>query len=92
MSEKKELTRADLVRLRRESENSQRRERAKKEATRPVPTVTTRAKPAAPKPKRWCCRWDFPGSARDSESTPSPRFSLRSSTWAPPSDAYSPRR
>src|SRR5512138_1094920 len=44
MSEKKELTRAELVRLRREKENAKRRERAKKEATRPVPTVTTRRK------------------------------------------------
>ncbi|RPJ27110.1 MAG: FtsQ-type POTRA domain-containing protein [Chloroflexi bacterium] len=52
MSEKKELSRADLVRLRRERENSQRRERAKKDATRPTPTVPKRAKQAVPKPKR----------------------------------------
>lgn len=55
MSEKKDLTRADLVRLRREKENSQRREQAKKDATRPVPTVTTRVKKggsAAQQPKR----------------------------------------
>ncbi len=57
MSEKKELTRAELVRLRRERENSQRRERAKKDATRSAPTITTRAKKrgaksaAEPKPK-----------------------------------------
>ncbi|HET9913276.1 MAG TPA: FtsQ-type POTRA domain-containing protein [Anaerolineales bacterium] len=51
MSEKKELSRADLVRLRRERENSQRRERAKKDATRPAPTVTTRAKKAVVQPK-----------------------------------------
>lgn len=44
MSEKKELSRAELVRLRREKETSQRRERAKKDATRPAPTVTTRVK------------------------------------------------
>lgn len=56
MSEKKELTRAELVRLRREKENSRRRERAKKEATRPMPTVTTRAKRATPKPKRKLAR------------------------------------
>ena len=37
MSEKKELTRAELVRLRREKENAKRMERAVKEATRPVP-------------------------------------------------------
>jgi cell division septal protein FtsQ len=51
MSEKKDITRADLVRLRREKEISQRRERAKKDATRPAPTVTTRAKKAAIQPK-----------------------------------------
>ncbi|MBN2117887.1 MAG: FtsQ-type POTRA domain-containing protein [Anaerolineales bacterium] len=49
MSEKKELTRAELVRLRRERENSQRRERAKKDATRPTPTVTPRLKKAGVK-------------------------------------------
>lgn len=53
MSEKKkELTRAELVRLRRERENTERRERAKKEATRPVstvPMVSTRRKPSAAK-------------------------------------------
>ena len=52
MSEKKDLTRSDLVRLRRERENAQRRERARKEATRPAPPVTTRAKKAVSKPKR----------------------------------------
>jgi len=52
MSEKKELTRADLVRLRRERENVQRRERARKDATRPTPTVTPRAKQPVAQPKR----------------------------------------
>ncbi len=55
MSKKKELTRAELVRQRRTRENTQRRERAKKEATRPVPTVTTRLSPmvkGAAQPKR----------------------------------------
>ena len=47
MSEKKELTRSDLVRLRREKENEQRMERAKKEATRPAPPVKPRAKQSA---------------------------------------------
>jgi cell division septal protein FtsQ len=52
MSEKKELSRAELVRLRRERETSQRRERAKKDATRPVQTMTTRAKKGGdPKPR-----------------------------------------
>lgn len=65
MSEKKELTRSELVRLRRQRENTQRRERAKREATRPVPTVTTRAKPALAKPKRKPARSD---SARNVQS------------------------
>jgi cell division septal protein FtsQ len=51
MSEKKELSRADLVRLRRERETSQRRERAKKDATRPAPMATPRAKKAVVQPK-----------------------------------------
>ena len=52
MSRKKELTRSDQVRLRRESENAQRMERAKKEATRPVPPVTKRARQAVAQPRR----------------------------------------
>lgn len=52
MSEKKELTRAEEVRLRREKENSQRTKRAAREATRPAPPVTTRNKPGAASPKR----------------------------------------
>lgn len=51
MSEKKELSRAELVRLRRERETSQRRERTKKDATRPVPMVTTRVKKSGTKGK-----------------------------------------
>jgi cell division protein FtsQ len=59
MSEKKELSRAELVRLRRDKENAKRRERAKKEATRPAPTVTTRLKQsnaAGAAPKRRMAR------------------------------------
>jgi len=52
LSRKKELTRSDLVRLRRERENAERMERAMNEATRPAPPVTTRAKKAVTKPKR----------------------------------------
>jgi hypothetical protein len=52
MSEKADLTRAEQVRLRREKETSKRMQRAVKEATRPVPPVTTRAKAAAGAPKR----------------------------------------
>jgi len=64
MSEKKELTRSDLVRLRRERENAQRRERARKEATRPAPMVTTRAKQAVSKSKRKSGRTSTARSAR----------------------------
>jgi hypothetical protein len=64
MSEKKELSRADLVRLRREKETSQRRERAKKDATRPAPTVTTRSKKAVAQPKVKPTRTNAARSAR----------------------------
>jgi len=52
MSDKKEATRSELVRLRREKENAKRMERAMKEATRPIPPVITRAKPDVLKPAR----------------------------------------
>lgn len=64
MSEKKELSRADLVRLRREKETSQRREQAKKDATRPAPTVTTRAKKAVAQPNLKPSRTNATRSAR----------------------------
>lgn len=44
MSEKKDVTRSDLVRLRREQDSSKRVERAKKVATRVAPQATTRGK------------------------------------------------
>jgi hypothetical protein len=44
MRKKKELTHADLIRLRREKENRQRTRRAATEATRPLPPVTRRAR------------------------------------------------
>jgi len=47
MSEKQELSRSELVRLRREKENAQRMQRIVREATRPLPPVTTRAKRSA---------------------------------------------
>jgi hypothetical protein len=50
MSEKKELSRAELVRLRREQEHANRMNRIVKEATRPVPVVRKKA-PVAPKAK-----------------------------------------
>ena len=52
MSEKRELTRADLVRIRRERENAQQMKRAALEAARPLPQVTTRADVEMTKPRR----------------------------------------
>ena len=43
MSEKREFTRAEMVRIRRERENAQRIQRAALEAARPLPTIATRA-------------------------------------------------
>ena len=50
MSEKKEVSRAELVRLRREQEHNQSMHRIAKEATRPV-AVRAKKKAAAPKAK-----------------------------------------
>src|SRR4030095_11980322 len=52
MSEKNEISRAEMVRLRRESEQSKRMNRIVKEATRPVPPITTRSRPNTPKTKK----------------------------------------
>jgi cell division protein FtsQ len=52
MSEKKELTRSDLVRLRREREKMQRMDRAKKESTRSNPPVTRRGRQDTAQPRR----------------------------------------
>ena len=52
MSEKTDLTRAEQVRLRREKETSRRMQRVVKEATRPAPPITTRAKATNGAPKR----------------------------------------
>ena len=52
MSEKKDLTRAEEVRLRRERESSQRTRRAAKQATRSAPPVTTRANGMVAAPRR----------------------------------------
>ena len=51
MNEKKELSRSDLVRQRREEDHVKRMQRAVKEATRPMP-VTTRTRSESAKPKR----------------------------------------
>ncbi len=52
MSEKKELSRSDQVRQRRESNTVKRVQRARKDATRPVPPVTSRTRQAVAAPKR----------------------------------------
>lgn len=52
MSEKKDLTRAEEVRLRREKETTKRMKRVVKDATRPAPPITSRAKSTAASPKR----------------------------------------
>lgn len=52
MSEKRELTRADLVRIRRERENAQQMKRAALEAARPIPQTTTRVDPDIARPRR----------------------------------------
>lgn len=52
MSDKKDLTRAEQVRLRRESNSSRRVQRARKDATRPVPPVTSRTRQTGAAPKR----------------------------------------
>lgn len=52
MSEKKDLTRSDLVRLRRDRENTQRIDRARKESTRQNPPVARRSRQGSPQPRR----------------------------------------
>jgi len=61
MSEKKELTRAEMVRIRRERETVQRMHRAAQEAARPAPPIVARAKKDVVKPKNKPAR---PGRAR----------------------------
>jgi len=85
MNEKKELSRSELVRLRREQDHAKRMQRAVKEATRPVP-VTTRTRAESVQPKRKTARNTrrrfqiaLP-AARDnvrSISIPRPRFGMR---------------
>jgi hypothetical protein len=52
MSEKKDLTRSDLVRVRREQENRKRMERAKKESTRSHAPVARRSRQEITQPRR----------------------------------------
>lgn len=57
MSAKRDLTHADLVRLRRDRENVRRVDRAAREATRPTPPITRRAsKQDSVRPKRRTAR------------------------------------
>lgn len=52
MSEKKQLSRAEEVRLRRDKENTRRMQRVVKEATRPMPPVTKRTRETDTAPRR----------------------------------------
>jgi hypothetical protein len=52
MSEKKDLSRSEQVRLRRESNTTRRVQRARKNATRPAPPVTSRNRSTGVAPKR----------------------------------------
>lgn len=91
MTEKKELTRAEEVRLRRETETANRMKRVVKEATRPLPPVTTRTKNATAAPRRQPsqnARRRFQIAmpvARDEMrqfSIPRPRFGMRAVSFA----------
>jgi cell division septal protein FtsQ len=86
MSEKKDLTRADEVRLRRQKENKQRMKRAVKQATRPAPPVTTRAKGTVAASKRKSSRntrrrfqiaLPIPSDDIRTLSIPRPHFGMR---------------
>lgn len=85
MSEKKDLTRAEEVRLRRGQESSQRTQRAVRQATRQMPPVTTRSKGmvAAPRRKSRNTRRRFqvalpiPSDTVRTVSIPRPRFGSR---------------
>ncbi|NWG08128.1 MAG: FtsQ-type POTRA domain-containing protein [Chloroflexi bacterium] len=85
MNEKKELTRSELVRLRREQEHAKRMQRAAKEAIRSVP-ITTRARQDAIQPRRRTTRsmrrrfhiaLHLPRADMRSINLPRPRFGWR---------------
>jgi cell division septal protein FtsQ len=87
MSEKSELSRADLVRIRRERENAQHMKRAALEAARPVPQVTTRADSEMTRPRkrstsrgrrRFQVALPLPGTDVRTISMPRPRWGWRS--------------
>ncbi len=86
MSEKKDLTRAEEVRLRRERESSQRTQRAVSHATRAMPPVTTRSKGMVTAPRRKSARntrrrfqvaLPIPSDTVRTVSIPRPRFGSR---------------
>ena len=86
MSEKQDLTRAEEVRLRRVKENSKRRQRAAKDATRPLPPVTKRARqtdtaprrrPAQNTRRRFQVALPIPSDDVRTLSIPRPRFGMR---------------
>ena len=84
MSERKDLTRSDLVRLRREQDSSKRVERAKKVATRTAPPVTTRARQANVRSTRRSAR---PGSETSRTGrSPRRRYHLALLPVAPDAD------
>src|SRR6266508_2114277 len=90
MSEKKELNRAEEVRLRREKDNAKRMQRAAKDATRPIPPVTTRAKQTAAGPRRrpaqnarrrFQVALPIPSDDVRTVSIPRPRFGMRATSF-----------
>jgi hypothetical protein len=86
MSGRKDLTRSEQVRLRRESKNSKRVKRAVKEATRPAPPVTSRSRQFVATPKRKTVRntrrrfhISLPAARQETRtlSIPRPRLGMR---------------
>ena len=65
MSEKQDLTRSDLVRLRREREKKQRRQRAATQATRSAPPAVGRGRQEIVQPRRKSARANTAPSARN---------------------------
>lgn len=64
MSEKRDVNRADAVRLRRERENKQRRQRAATEATRTAPPAARRTRQEVTQPRRNATRAANPRNGR----------------------------
>ena len=85
MSEKKDLGRAEQVRLRRESNTSRRVQRARREATRPAPPVTSRTRQAFVTEKRKPVRnaTPFASALPAVERTAASSMSTASTTPAP---------